>query len=259
METYLPAACDFLCWNKVEKGVLKGRVLNPPLCIELNITGKKEYNGFYEKDLDIFTIERILKEIKNLKVPWLVMGYKRDIFSHKSINSFFRILRELNLNIYSLQTDCLYLGRIDLENLLLSIKNKIFVKKKNNMKNYEKEIFRENLLKILEKKLNYNLEKPFVFLLEDDFEEKEKEELEKKGAKFLEEFLFCLPELIPFLPFFFLSIESNGFCFSGENNLKNVSSIFFNSIKKIWFSKKIRVMRKNILGGFKEEILIKTY
>lgn len=259
METYLPSPLNFFGWDKVKQGFSKGKVLNPPLCIELNITGKRGKGNFYVGDIDIFTLQRILEEIKTLNTQWLVMGYKNDIFLYKSINSFFKILKNLNLKIFSLQTDCLYLNRVDLDFLFSTTKGNIFVKKKGDMKNYEREIFRENLLKLMDEKRKKKYENPEIFLLKDEYEVEEKYEFEKRGAKFLNEILFCREEILPFLPFFFLSIDSNGFCFSGENDLEPLSSIFFNSIKKIWFSKKIRVLRKNILGGFKEEVLIKIY
>lgn len=243
METYLPSPLNFLYWDKIKQSFKKRKVSNPPYCIELNITGKKGYNSYFEEDLDIFTLERILREIKNLEIEWLVMGYKNDVFLHKSINSFFKILKNLNLKIFSLQTNGLYLNRVDLECILTLIKGRIFIKRKDNMKSYENIIFKENLLKIFKTKREKNYLKPEVFLLEEDYDLNEKREFEEKGALFLKNFLFCSPELYPYLPFFFLSIENNGFCYVSEIFQEPVGTIFFNSLSKIWNSRKLKNLR----------------
>jgi hypothetical protein len=244
METYLPTPFDFLNWKEIEKSFLKKKPLKYPKCVEINITKRNNYENQWEDELDIFTIERVLKELKKAETEWLVLGNKYDIFLHKRINKFFKILSDLNLNVYSLKTDCLYIDRVNLNYIFNIVKENFFIKKKKGMKEFENEIFKENLEKIISFKTKNDFLKPKILLFEEDFNQKEISEIEKKGFYFLKNFSYCLKEIKPFLPFFFLSIENNGFCYSeGEKN--PVSTIFFNSIKKIWNSKGLKKIRKN--------------
>ncbi len=242
--TYLPSVVDFSNWKEIEEGYLKRKSLKYPKCIEINITKSNNYRDQYKNEIDIFTIERFLKDIKKAEVEWLVLGNNSEIFLHKSIKKFFEILKDFDLNVCSLKTNGIYLNRVDFENIFSVVKKNIFLKKKESMKAFEKEIFKENLTKLVSYKIQNKMSKPEVFLFEEDFDNNEIKELKKMGFSFLKNLFFCFKEIVPFLPFFFLSIESNGFCYL-KNEKNPVSTIFFNPLRKIWNSKEVKRIIKN--------------
>ena len=242
METYLPSPFDFLYWQEIEKSFLLKKALTFPKCVELNITGREEFKCNYNNEIDIFTLERVLEELSKINLEWLVLGNKNEIFLHKSIYSFFKLLKKFKLKIYSLKSNALYLNRIEITDLFDTVKKNLFIKKKNQIKSYEEEIFEENIQKLITYKKSKNLIKPDIYILKDDLQEEI--EIYQGEIKLIKHFNYCLPELKNYLPFFFLSIDKNGFCYTSENYVKPISSIFFNSIKKIWVSKEIKKIRK---------------
>lgn len=242
METYLPSPFDFLYWQEIEKSFLLKKALTFPKCVELNITGREELKNNCGNEIDIFTLERVLEELNNINLEWLVLGNKSEIFLHKNIYSFFKIIKKFKLKIYSLKTNALYLNRVEISDFFEIVKKNLFIKKKNEIKNYEEEIFKENIQKLISYKKNKNLIKPDIYILQEDFQEEIG--IYKGEIKLIKYFNYCLPELKNYLPFFFLSIDKNGFCYASENYVKPISSIFFNSIKKIWVSKEVKKIRK---------------
>lgn len=258
METYLPAPFNFLCWEEIKKSFQKKKSFFPK-CVELNITGRDYSRNYFENEIDIFTIERVLKELNEIGIDWLVLGRKNEIFLHKSIKSFFKLLKYFNLKIFSLKTNGVYLNRVDIGLIFDLVRENLFIKKDKNLKIYQDELLKENLKNIISYRNKNNLFKPNLYLFEEDFEKEEIKLLSKMGFIFLEYFQFCQPELSNYLPFFFLSIDKNGFCYSGETFSKPFSTIFFNSIKKIWSSKNMREIRKNISIDDKIKFLNKNF
>lgn len=242
METYLPSPFDFLYWQEIEKSFLLKKALTFPKCVELNITGREEFKNNYVNEIDIFTLERVLEELSKINLEWLVLGNKNEIFLHKSIYSFFKLIKKFKIKVYSLKTNALYLNRVEISDFFDIVKKNLFIKKKKEIKKYEEEIFEENIQKLITYKKNKNLLKPDIYIIKEDV--KEGNEIYKKEVKVIKYFNYCLPELKNYLPFFFLSIDKNGFCYASDSYVKPISSIFFNSIKKIWVSKDIKKIRK---------------
>ncbi len=260
MVTYLPSPFNFLNWSEVENNFKKGKESPFPKCIELNICSKENFNLDLNKELDIYTIENLLREFKKRKLEWLVLGWKGEIFLHKSIKTFIKLLNSYELNVFTLKTNGLYINRIPHEDLFKVFKNNIFIEKDKSHRELHKEIFLKNLFSLLEfLKKNENF-KTKIYLKEDDYDFNLRKEIMEKGGIFLKEFKFFDENLFPYLPYFYLFIDSNGFCYSFSGNKEEkVKSIFFNPILKIWHSKKLKNIRKNISANinlyfFKQDI-----
>lgn len=243
METYLPSPFDFLCWQEIERSIFLKKALAFPKCVELNITGREEFKNNYVNEIDIFTLERVLEELSKINLEWLVLGNNSEIFLHKSIYSFLKLIKKFKIKVYSLKTNALYLNRIEISDFFEIVKKNLFIKKKKEIKSYEEKIFEENIQKLITYKKNKNLLKPDIYILQENLQEEI--EIYKGEIKPIKYFNYCQPELKSYLPFFFLSIDKNGFCYASDCYVKPISSIFFNSIKKIWVSKEIKKIRQS--------------
>ncbi len=250
MVTYLPSPFNFLNWSEVLKNFKKGKEPPFPKCIELNVCSKRNFNLDLNKELDIYTIENLLREFKKRKLEWLVLGWKGEIFLHKSIKTFIKLLNSYELNVFTLKTNGLYINRISYEDLFRVFKNNNFIKKEKSQRELNKEIFLKNLFSLLEfLKKNENF-KTKIYLKEEEYDLNLRKEIGEKGGNFLKKFKFFDENLFSYLPYIYLFIDSNGFCYSFLGNKEEkIKSIFFNSILKIWHSKALKNIRKNNKGN----------
>lgn len=204
-----------------------------PLFIELNITGLLD-------ELDIFTIERLFKEFSSFKLQWLLLGINCEIFLHSYIKTFFILLKKYNIKVYLLKTNGVYIKNVDFEDILNLNIEMIFFKKEEYFEKKMKTLFIENLESFLNFKNLKKQKKPKIFLSKLDFEKDEIEKFDGLGANFINGSFFDLLNFEKISPFY-LRIDSNGFCYFYGDQLKKISSIFFNKILKVWkLRKKIK-------------------